>query len=225
MICRPGDARSNEFLLFYREKSVAVDTDDGALRPYAAESFRHSSTTSSDIVAVHRTAEIIIRVGVESVRKLLALIPLVRSRPACKETVLIRFLLCRIISFVASVGNQSYASCTSESCLAALQAGAFAESRVSLQSHPHGFIECCEPRCDACAAGNIDSLSDHFRLHYGPLDGLESSDGTAYHEIYILYSEMLSYKVVRPDYISNCNLRKIKIVRSSCRWIRACRSG
>ena len=77
MIRSSGDARSDELLLFYREEPVAVDADHGALRPYVAERLRHTSASSSHIVAVHRTAEIIIRIGVESVRKLLALIPLV----------------------------------------------------------------------------------------------------------------------------------------------------
>ena len=51
---------SDEFLLFYREESVAVDADYGTFGPDAAESLLYSSASASDVVAVHRSAQIVV---------------------------------------------------------------------------------------------------------------------------------------------------------------------
>ena len=60
VVYRSRDMCGDHLLLLYREKSVAVDTDDGTFRPDASQRLFHSAASASYIVAVHRSAEIIV---------------------------------------------------------------------------------------------------------------------------------------------------------------------
>ena len=52
--------RSYHLLLFNREKPVAVDADHGTFCPDASERLLDSSASASDVVAVYRTAEVVV---------------------------------------------------------------------------------------------------------------------------------------------------------------------
>ena len=60
MIYRSGHIGCYHLLLFHREKPVAVDADDGPIRLDACKGLFYSSASASDIVAVYRSAQIII---------------------------------------------------------------------------------------------------------------------------------------------------------------------
>ena len=77
VICRSRHVCSDEFLLFNREEPVAVYANNGAFGPYSRKCLFNSSASSSDVVAVNRSAEIPVRIGIETVGKFLSLISLI----------------------------------------------------------------------------------------------------------------------------------------------------
>ena len=60
MILRSRNVLGQILLLAYREKSVTVYAYDRAIRLDASEGFADSSSATSDVIAVHRIAEVII---------------------------------------------------------------------------------------------------------------------------------------------------------------------
>ena len=77
MITGSPDIFRKELLLIHREQPVAVDTDHSAVSLDPSQSRNHTPATAPRIVAVDRIAEIIVRISIETVRQLLALVTLV----------------------------------------------------------------------------------------------------------------------------------------------------
>ena len=94
---------SQILLLADREKSVAVYSDHRAVCLYGSERLLYTASAASGVVAVDRVAQIIIRICVETVGKLLSLVSLVRTGSVCKKAVLVSFLLSGIVALIASV--------------------------------------------------------------------------------------------------------------------------